>query len=154
MVNLIGVYECKADSKGRIMLPAGLKKQLLPILGEGFILKRGIFRNCLELYPMSEWNNLIGEVNKLNRFVKENLDFIRLFTSGLKSIDLDSTGRLLVPKDLVEYSGIENKVVVSSVINMVEIWDKDNYEKVLNDPAVDFAALAEKVMGNKGAEEN
>ena len=36
---------------------------------------------------------------------------------------------------------------------MVEIWDKDSYEKVINDPDVDFAALAEKVMGNKGTEE-
>lgn len=153
MINLIGVYECKADAKGRIMLPSGLKKQLLPVLGDGFILKRSIFRKCLELYPMSEWNNLVAEVHKLNRFVKENLDFIRMFTSGLKPIELDTTGRLLVPKDLVEFSGVKNNVVVSSVINMVEIWDKDNYEKVINDPDVDFASLAEKVMGNKGAEE-
>lgn len=153
MINLIGVYECKADAKGRIMLPSGLKKQLLPVLGDGFILKRSIFRKCLELYPMSEWNNLVAEVHKLNRFVKENLDFIRMFTSGLKPIELDTTGRLLVPKDLVEFSGVKNNVVVSSVINMVEIWDKDNYEKVINDSDVDFASLAEKVMGNKGAEE-
>jgi len=149
MTNLIGVYECRADSKGRIMLPSGLKKQLLPVLKKGFILKRSIFRPCLELYPMSEWNDLVAEVNQLNRFVKENLDFIRMFTYGLKPIELDSTGRLLLPKDLLEFSEVNKNVVVSSVINMVEIWDKDNYEKVVNDPNIDFAALAEKVMGNK-----
>lgn len=149
MSNFLGVYECKVDAKGRLMLPSGLKKQLTPLLKEGFILKRSVFHPCLELYPMSEWNNIIGEVNKLNRFVKENIDFIRMFTTGLKVIQLDSTGRLLIPKDLIEFSGIKKNIVVSSVINMIELWDKDKYEKVINDPKIDFAELAERVMGNK-----
>ncbi len=131
------------------MLPSGLKKQLTPLLKEGFILKRSVFHPCLELYPMSEWNNIIGEVNKLNRFVKENIDFIRMFTTGLKVIQLDSTGRLLIPRDLIEFSGIKKNIVVSSAINMIELWNKDKYEKVINDPKVDFAELAERVMGNK-----
>ncbi|HHZ64206.1 MAG TPA: division/cell wall cluster transcriptional repressor MraZ [Flavobacteriales bacterium] len=149
MSNFLGVYECKVDSKGRLMLPSGLKKQLTPLLNEGFILKRSVFHPCLELYPMSEWNNIIGEVNKLNRFVKENIDFIRMFTTGLKVIQLDATGRLLIPKDLIEFTGIVKNIVVSSAINMIELWDKDKYEKVINDPNVDFAELAERVMGNK-----
>lgn len=149
MSNFLGVYECKVDAKGRLMLPSGLKKQLTPLLKEGFILKRSVFHPCLELYPMSEWNNIIGEVNKLNRFVKENIDFIRMFTTGLKVIQLDSTGRLLIPRDLIEFSGIKKNIVVSSAINMIELWNKDKYEKVINDPKVDFAELAERVMGNK-----
>ena len=149
MSNFLGVYECKVDSKGRLMLPSGLKKQLTPLLNEGFILKRSVFHPCLELYPMSEWNNIIGEVNKLNRFVKENIDFIRMFTTGLKVIQLDATGRLLIPKDLIEFTGIVKNIVVSSAINMIELWDKEKYEKVINDPNVDFAELAERVMGNK-----
>ena len=138
------------DAKGRLMLPAGIKKQLLPMLGEGFILKRSVFHTCLELYPMSEWNNVIIDVNKLNRFIKEHLDFIRMLTTGLKPIDLDGTGRLLIPRDLVDFSGIKKNIVVSSVINMIEIWDKDKYEAVINDPNIDFAKLAERVMGKKG----
>ena len=149
MSNFLGVYECKVDAKGRLMLPSGLKKQLLPLLSEGFILKRSVFHSCLELYPMTEWNSIIGEVNKLNRFVKENIDFIRMFTTGLKVIQLDSTGRLLIPKDLIEFTGIKKNIVVSSAINMIELWDKDKYEKVINDPKVNFAELAERVMGNK-----
>ncbi|MBL4754752.1 MAG: division/cell wall cluster transcriptional repressor MraZ [Flavobacteriales bacterium] len=149
MVNLIGAYECKADTKGRMMLPVGIKKQLTPILKDGFILKRSIFRPCLELYPMSEWNLLVQDVNKLNRFVKTNLDFIRMFTTGLKPIELDATGRILIPKDLIDFSGIKKSIVVTSVINMIEIWDKDKYEDVINNPDIDFASLAEKVMGNQ-----
>ena len=89
MESLIGVYECKVDTKGRLMLPVGLKKQLLPLLGDGFVLKKSVFHPCLELYPLKEWNNVVKDVNKLNRFIKEHGDFIRAFTSGLRKIELD-----------------------------------------------------------------
>lgn len=148
MVNLIGTYECKADAKGRLMLPSQLKKQLNSVLDEGFVLKRAVFQPCLELYPMSEWNKLMDKVNKLNRFVKKNNDFIRRFTAGVKIVELDASGRLLVPKDLHSFAGISKEVVLSSAVNIVEIWDKDNYEKAIDDAAVDFADLAEDVMGN------
>lgn len=144
---LIGTYECKVDAKGRLMLPAALKKQLLPVLQNGFVLKRAVFQPCLELYPMSEWEVLMQKVNKLNRFKKKNNDFIRRFTAGLKQIEVDSTGRLLIPKDLVSFSGITKDIVVSSAINIIEIWDKDKYEKAIDDATGDFADLAEEVMG-------
>nr|WP_321231970.1 division/cell wall cluster transcriptional repressor MraZ [uncultured Psychroserpens sp.] len=144
---LIGTYECKVDAKGRLMLPAAIKKQLLPVLQNGFVLKRAVFQPCLELYPMSEWEMLMQKVNKLNRFKKKNNDFIRRFTAGLKQIEIDAAGRLLIPKDLVAFSGITKDIVVASAINIIEIWDKDNYEKAIDDATGDFADLAEEVMG-------
>lgn len=148
MINLIGSYEVKADAKGRIMIPSDLKKQVQPILNEGFILKRSIFQKCLELYPMSEWNKEAESLTKLNRFVKENNDFIRAFMAGVRNVELDNAGRIQIPKDLVNYAGIKKELVISSSINRMEIWDKETYESVLNSPDVDFGALAEKVMGN------
>ena len=148
MINLIGTYECTVDNKGRIMIPAQLKKQLDGFTKEPFILKRSVFQNCLELFPNSEWKLMMDKVNKLNRFVKKNNDFIRMYTAGVKSIDLDSNGRLLVPKDLIAISKLTKHVVLSSSINIIEIWDKDEYEKSINDPKVDFAKLTEEVMGN------
>ena len=148
MINLIGTYECTVDNKGRIMIPAQLKKQFDGFTKEPFILKRSVFQNCLELFPYSEWKLMMDKVNKLNRFVKKNNDFIRMYTAGVKSIDLDSTGRLLVPKDLIAISKLTKNVVLSSSINIIEIWDKDEYEKSINDPKVDFAKLTEEVMGN------
>ena len=148
MINLIRTYECTVDNKGRIMIPAQLKKQLDGFTTEPFILKRSVFQNCLELFPYSEWKLMMDKVNKLNRFVKKNNDFIRMYTAGVKSIDLDSNGRLLVPKDLIAISKLTKHVVLSSSINIIEIWDKDEYEKSINDPKVDFAKLTEEVMGN------
>ncbi len=152
MISFIGTYECKADVKGRVMVPVTLKNQMSPILNQGFVIKRSVFQPCLELYPMEEWNLLMQQMNKKNRFKKKNNDFIRTFSAGVKPIEIDATGRLLIPKDLVTIANISKEVVLSSAINIIEIWDKDSYEKVIEETAEDFAALAEEVMGDNGDE--
>ena len=153
MINLIGTYECKADAKGRVMFSSAFKKQLSSVLQDGFVIKRAVFQPCLELYPMQEWNLMMEKVNKLNRFKKKNNDFIRRFTAGVRMVELDATGRILIPKDLCDFANIKKQVVLSSAVNIVEIWDKDNYEKAIDDAAVDFADLAEEVMGNTDVNE-
>ncbi len=153
MKTLIGTYECKVDAKGRLMLPTSLKKQL-GSLEEGFVLKRSVFQPCLELFPMSEWNKMTLKINKLNRFVKKNNDFIRRFTAGVKMVDIDATGRLLIPKDLVVFATIEKDIVLNSAINIIEIWDKDKYENAIKNATDDFADLAEEVMGNLNDDED
>ena len=129
------------------MLPVSFKKQLASVMANGFVLKRAVFQPCLELYPMNQWELLMQNINKLNRFKKKNNDFIRRFTAGVKSVDLDSSGRLLISKDLVGFAGISKEIVVTSSVNIIEIWDKDKYEKAINDAAGGFADLAEDVMG-------
>lgn len=150
MINFIGTYDCKADAKGRIMVPVALKNQMAPIINEGFVIKRSVFQPCLELYPMAEWKLLMQKMNKKNRFKKKNNDFIRRFSAGVKEVEVDGTGRLLIPKNLVEFANIKKEVVLSSAINIIELWDKESYEKVLEDTTEDFAALAEEVMGDDG----
>ena len=151
---IIGTYECKVDSKGRLLMPAPLKKQLLPDIADGFILKRSVFQPCLELYSMSEWNVLMQKINKLNKFIKKNNDFIRRFTAGVKVVEVDALGRLLVPKDLTIYAHISKDVVFSSAVNNIEIWDKNLYENAIDNSVLDFADLAEEVMGNQNNNED
>lgn len=146
-MNLIGVHECKMDAKGRALLPSALKKQLLSALEGGFVLKRSVFSPCLELYPMQEWNRVMARVNKLNRFVKKNNDFVRMFMAGVKLIDMDANGRIQIPKDLVSYAGVSSSLVLSATGSVIEIWDKAAYESAVNPEELDFGQLAEDVMG-------
>ena len=90
------------------------------------------------------------KVNKLNRFKKKNNDFIRRFTAGVKIVELDATDRLLIPRDLARIASIEKEVVLSAAVNIIEIWNAGLYEKAIDEAAVDFAALAEEVMGDDG----
>tara|TARA_R110000868_G_scaffold157949_5_gene385523 strand:- start:353 stop:823 length:471 start_codon:yes stop_codon:yes gene_type:complete len=144
---ITGTYDCKVDAKGRLMMPAAIKKQLASVLQAGFVLRRSVFQKCLELYPMTEWEALMQKMNKLNKFKKKNNDFIRRFTAGAKIVEVDVNGRLLVPKDLTVFAKISKHIVVASAINIIEIWDKDLYEQAIDDAAIDFADLAEEVMG-------
>ncbi|WOD44373.1 division/cell wall cluster transcriptional repressor MraZ [Hwangdonia lutea] len=147
MNSLIGTYDCKVDAKGRLMMPSGMKKQLAAVLEDGFVLRRSVFQPCLELYPMSEWQTVMQKINKLNRFKKKNNDFIRRFNAGARMVDVDGSGRLLIPKDLIGFAGITKNIVISPAVNIIEIWDKDKYEQTIDDAAIDFADLAEEVMG-------
>ena len=149
MQHFIGTYECKADTKGRILMPIAIKKQLSSVITNGFVLKRSVFNSCLELYPMKEWILLMEKINSLNRFNKKNNDFIRRFTAGVKTVEMDISGRLLIPKDLVKHAQIGKEIVVSSAVNILEIWDKSLYEKAIDEATLDFGALAEEVMGDK-----
>ncbi|WP_428223496.1 division/cell wall cluster transcriptional repressor MraZ [Flavobacterium sp.] len=154
MNTIVGTYECKADAKGRLMLPVALKNQLAASLQDGFVLKRSVFQQCLELYPMSEWNVMMQKINKLNRFNKKHNDFIRRFTAGVRMVEIDATGRLLVPKDLAVFANITSNVVLSSAVNILEIWDKELYDKAIDDAEIDFADLAEEVMGDLNFDDN
>ncbi len=150
MSHLIGTYQCKADPKWRVKIPIALSKQLAAARQEAFVVKRAVFQPCLELYSLQEWNALMSKVNKLNRFKKKNNDFIRRFTAGVKVVELDAIDRLLIPRDLALFAGIEKAVVLSAAVNIIEIWDKERYEKAIDEAAVDFAVLAEDVMGDDG----
>lgn len=146
MANFIGEFDCKLDAKGRLMLPSGLRKQLDPAAQERFVLNRG-FEKCLVLYPKNEWEGISSEVNKLNQYVKKNREFIRYFYRGASELELDNTGRLLLPKRLLDYAGAEKDVVLFAYSNRIEVWDKKTYEGLLTDEPDDFADLAEEVMG-------
>ena len=148
MINILGTYECKSDSKGRIMLPAPLKKQISSVISDGFVVKRSVFNKCLEIHPMSEWNKIVNQVNQLNRFIKKNNDFIRSYMSGLKIVNLDSSSRILIPKDLIVFAGLEKQIVLSSSVNIIEVWDKKEYEISVSKSLKNFGDLAEEVMGD------
>lgn len=98
---------------------------------------------------MKEWESLMAKINKLNRFNKKNIDFIRRFTAGVKIVEVDTSGRLLIPKDLLAHAGIQKEVVVSSAVNILEVWDKGQYETAIDAATLDFGALAEEVMGDQ-----
>ncbi|SIQ09051.1 MraZ protein [Chryseobacterium sp. RU37D] len=147
MKSFIGTYECKIDDKGRLKVPSSLIKQMENFDDKVFVVKRSVFHPCLEVYPMNAWDKVMGKINKLNRFIKKNADFIRMFTAGVKTVELDNAGRLQIPKDLMHFANLQKDIVITSAGELFEIWDKEAYEKVIFIDEADFASLAEDVMG-------
>jgi MraZ protein len=148
MTNYIGEYACKVDAKGRVVLPTGLLRQFPEGQRESFVINRSVFQRCLVLYPMELWNETMNDLGKLNRFVKDNDDFIRLFTNGAVRVELDGSKRILLPRRLSDYAGIKSDLVFAANLNKIEVWSAEGHNDVMGGfDADDFAKLAERVMG-------
>jgi MraZ protein len=144
--SFIGEYECKLDPKGRLIIPVSLKKQISPDANETFVVNRG-FESHLNLFPLNEWKKIASRISRLNLFVKRNRDFIRKFNNGATELSMDLNSRILVPKSLLDYAGIDKDAVLFAYSNRIELWAKDKYERMLGDDAGSFSDLAEEVMG-------
>ncbi|HEY9197311.1 MAG TPA: division/cell wall cluster transcriptional repressor MraZ [Mucilaginibacter sp.] len=148
MPHLTGEFECKLDAKGRMMIPAGLKKQLPEADGEGLMINRGL-EKYLVIYTKSEWDKRLDELSKLNEYDRQNLRFIRYFTGGATHLAPDASGRVLLPKSLLDFAGIGSDVVLTCVLNKIEVWSKAAHTEMINNEPENFAELAEMVMGSK-----
>jgi len=146
VASLIGEYECKLDEKGRLMLPVGFKKQLPAKEQKKFVVNRGLEKQ-LNLWPRKEWDKETARLNSLNLYVQKNREFVRKFNNGATEVELDSSGRLLLPKPLMQFAGVDKTSVLFGFSNRIEIWSKQEYDKYMKQGADDFAALAEEVMG-------
>lgn len=148
MAGLLGEYECRLDSKGRIKIPSSLLKQL-PVEAEGkFVINRG-FEPHLVIYPFNEWIKITADIDKLNNYNRSTREFRRFFYRGATELTLDASERLLLPKSLLEWAKIDKDVVLFAHTNMIEVWDKNAYTNLLSNEPEDFAQLAENVMGNQ-----
>jgi len=153
VTNLIGSYECKADAKGRVMLPVSLQEQLAAILKEGFVIKPSVHHECLELFPRAAFDKMMQRVLKKNRFHPKIDNFIRVLSAGVKPVSIDSTGRLQIPKTLVADAGISKEVTLIASGDRVEIWDTAKSAAVIEASLPSFKELASEIMGGFGDED-
>ena len=147
MIQLIGEFECKLDTKGRMVIPASLKRQLPAAEKDGLVVNRGFEKN-LVIYTKEEWNKKMIQLSKLNQYNVKNRNFIRQFMRGATELSLDSAGRVLLPKGLLDYGCIKGEVFLQCQFDKIELWAKEEYEAMMDGGAEeDFASLAEEVMG-------
>ena len=147
MSSFTGEFECSVDSKGRVLFPAALKRQVSPEAGDKFVLNRG-FEKHLNLYPYNAWKTITEKMSKLNLFNTDNRIFYRKFHDGATEMFLDGQGRLLLPQRLMGYAGIKKDIVFYAYADRIEVWSLTEFNKMISDKSVDYASLAEKVMGN------
>lgn len=124
----IGEHQCKLDAKGRLMISADFQEQLGDSLDEGFVIRPGLFSNCIELYTMSDWMATQEKLKGLSQFVKVNVDLMRKYNAGARKVKVDSSKRLQIPKVMIDEVGLTKEVVVNSLPAYMEIWDKDAYK--------------------------
>ncbi len=144
----IGSFNYSIDSKGRIAIPAKLRKALSPAANETFVMTRGMVK-CIDLYPLDIWNELKEKkFNQLNIFSSKDAAFIRLFLDRAAVDKLDSQQRLLIPRSLIEYAEIDKEVFILGALQKIEIWNPKNYEEYIKENEELFEQIANEVMNS------
>jgi MraZ protein len=138
-------YESKLDSKGRLVLPSRIKAQLPESGGNELVIRRG-FEPCLILYPMVEFKKVFSKISGLNEFNEEYRKLQRNFFSGTATVELDNTGRFVIPKNMLTYAALDKDVILVGMGNKVEVWNPTIYEKHLIQDPGELSKLAEKYL--------
>ena len=120
----MGEYNHTIDAKGRLIVPSKFREKL----GDEFVVTKGL-DDCLFVYPLEEWAHIEEAFRKAPLTNKKARDFVRFFFAGAASCEVDKQGRILLPATLRAYAGLEKEIVSAGVLNRVEIWDKEKWER-------------------------
>ncbi len=153
MLGYIGEFPSTVDAKGRFLLPAGLKKQIVAREQKFFVVNRGMEKHLM-LYTRKFWDEVSTKVDDIDEWVEENRVFTHQFYKGATEILLDSADRLLLPAQLMDYAGIGKDIVLFAHGKKIELWSEKEYNKRMNDNGINYSKLAQRVMSRKSGNEN
>lgn len=137
-------FESKLDAKGRMVLPARIKAQL-PEGDAELVIRRG-FEPCLIIYPMVEFKKVFSKISGLSEFNEEYRTLQRNFLAGIATVELDSNGRFLIPKNMLTYAKLEKDALLVGIGNKVEVWNPEVYEKHIIQDQSELSKLAAKYL--------
>lgn len=140
--------KAKLDDKGRVIVPALFKKRLLAAEVTSFVLKKDNSSDCLLLYPKNVWDDKDDYLNsKLNDFDPAHKLFKAEFYRDTFELDMDGSGRLNLPKNMMEKVGIEKELLVKGSGTNLEFWKPEVYEgEALSSEA--FMKLGKEIFGS------
>ena len=95
------------------------------------------------MYPLEEWSKIEANFRNVSLTSKDARKFARFFFAGAATCEIDKQGRALIPQVLRDYAGITKDLVSAGVMNKVEIWSKERWEK--ESGFGDMDSIAEKM---------
>lgn len=123
-----GEFECTMDDKGRIKMPAALRKQFAAGKETKFVLVKDL-EDCLVIYSNKSWGELEAKLRKLNAFNLDHQRFINLVTTGWTEVEIDSADRFLISTSLKKYLGNGKDILLKGKFDKIQVWDAKKYEQ-------------------------
>ncbi len=139
---LIGEYRHSIDTKNRVSLPAKFRKEM----GKKVYITRGL-DNCLSIYTEKSWKVILGKLENLSISKASERGFNRFMLSGATEVDVDGSGRILVPEYLKDFANVEKKVVWTGAGDRAEMWAEEVWDTYLTAKQEDPEAMAENLEG-------
>ena len=148
-MRFIGNIEAKTDSKGRVFLPACFRRILQAGGCEKVMLRKDVYQDCLVIYPEESWNEQLNLLrSRLDKWNARHQMIFRQFVADVEELNIDSNGRILLPKRYMNMACINQEVRFIGMDDTIEIWAKEKAEKPFMTP-VEFGEELEKIMTNK-----
>ena len=138
---LSGEYRHTIDLKGRIIIPSKIRGEM----GNTITITRGL-DGCLFGYSEKTWESIMEKLNTLPFTKRDARNFTRFFTSGAITLEFDKQGRINIPDFLTDYANLSREVIVVGVINRIEIWSKENWEKFMSDNVESLSDISENLF--------
>jgi MraZ protein len=151
MSSFKGTYEYSVDSKGRINIPARLRKYVSAGANDTFVITRGLDQ-CLFVYPLDEWNKLEEAIRRLSPTNSQDRFFMRTLLSRATESQLDGQSRITIPRELLQLAGIENEVQIIGVLEHIELWNPKVYQQYLSAQPDTYENVAQAVLQTKAPE--
>lgn len=143
-----GQFTYSIDNKGRVSIPAKLRKHISPDANDSFVMTRGL-SSCIDVYPMDEWLKIEDKLLQLNSFQSDDSRFLRMLSQYASEDKMDSQSRILIPQSLLEYAKIENEVLILGALRKIEIWNPKIFEDYLKSSPETYEEIAAKVMASR-----
>ncbi len=148
MFNFLGNIEAKMDAKARIFVPAAFRKILQSSSQSVLILRKDIFQDCLVLYPVNVWEEELTKLRtRLSRWDKAQQQVFRQFVVDAERLEMDASGRILIPKRYLQMLKISSEIIFLGVDNTIELWTKEALDKSLISTE-DFSNQIQELMNN------
>ncbi len=145
-----GSYSYSVDSKGRINIPAKLRKYVSPDANDTFVVTRG-FEKCLFLYPLDEWNALESSIRELSPSNSQHRFITRTLLQYATETQLDGQARITIPRELLQFAGVEDQVLIVGVLERIEVWNPKEYEGYMGSQTDSYENVAQAVLHRKSS---
>ena len=144
MSRFLGEYDVPVDDKGRIFVPAEIRRKLLPEDGDVFVIVRGL-DGCLNAHPQGAWGEIAEKIMRLPQSDQKVRLFYRGTLSQAAEVRLDKQGRASIPRKLLDRAGIEDRMVVIGALNKLELWNPDSWAAYMEQAEAVLEEVAESL---------
>jgi len=145
MSSFKGSYRYSVDIKGRVNIPSRLRKYVSPEANDIFIVTRG-YEQCLFVYPQDEWNRLEQSIRQLSSTNPKHRFFTRTLCQHATELQLDGQSRVTIPRELLQFAGIDGDVMIIGVLERIELWNPKQFEDYQQAQSESYETVAQTVF--------
>ena len=130
MIEFNGTYSATLDDKGRVVLPATLKKEMGNLANERLIIQKNMYKACIDVFPERFWEDRVKAFkNTLDPFDEDDDAFLQIFYENFTKVEMAPNGRISIPSEFQDYTGIKKNIRIIGMGDLIRLWDFDEYQK-------------------------